>query len=97
MLWAGAELALAGVFVWRLQESAHSRDVYVRESDRADVHSAYDRYATDYQWAWATGIAAGAVYLASQMDLALLRHSSVRAELGAASDGKPRVALTVRW
>ncbi len=96
-LWAGAELTLAGVFVWRLQESRQSRDAYVKEMDRAKVHSAYEQYARDYTTAWAVGIAAGTVYLASQVDLALLRHA-VPLEVGAVPlESGAGVALTLRW
>ena len=83
--------------MWRLQEGRQSRDAYVKEMDRAKVHSAYEQYARDYATAWAVGIAAGAVYLASQVDLALLRHA-VPLEVGAVPlESGAGVALTLRW
>jgi hypothetical protein len=96
LLWAGAELALAGVFVWRWQEYQNSRDAYVREMDRAKVHEAYDRYAGDYQIVWAVGAAAGVVYLASQVDLALLRHAGQSVAISA-SGTTSGLALNFRW
>lgn len=58
-LWMGAELALAGAFLWRWQEYRDARDDYITEANRARVRAAYDRYASESQTVWVVGLACG--------------------------------------
>jgi len=72
-LWSGLQVASLGAFVWHSQALHDRRWTYLHQTDRGQVKSDYRRYSTANSWAWASGIAAAAVYVGAQVDLALLR------------------------
>lgn len=93
-----AQLAAAGVLVWRLDELRQSRHAYIHQTTRSRVPHDYDVYAADTRAAWIAGAAAGVVYLAAQTDLALLPRRSTGQSLTLAPlhDGAA-LALSVSW
>jgi hypothetical protein len=61
-----------------------SRAKYLAETDPAAIKSAYNHYNRDYRWAWGTGVIAGVVYLAAQVDLIRLESRQIMPEPHAA-------------
>ncbi|MBU1983600.1 hypothetical protein KJ815_04220, partial [bacterium] len=95
-VWFGLSAASVGVLVWRIGEMRDSRADYLAQTDAERIADSYDTYNRDYQLTWAAGIAAGLVYLGSQVDLTLMKRETSETTLRFAptQDG---VKLALSW
>ncbi len=94
-VWIGLQGAATAFLVVKLSDQKDSRDAYLAATDPADIAAKYDDYDRDYRAVWLAGFAAGAVYVASQVDLAFMRRPELR--LGSLRTADAGVEMCWRW
>lgn len=96
------QAAAAGFLIYQMQELRDSRESYLSVTDSDLIPSAYDRYNEDYRLTWVYVALTGAVYLASQADLAFTRTKIKPNESGTRLSIQSKrssllFSLSVRW
>ncbi len=94
-IWLGLQAASAVLLFSTISESNDARQEYLAETDSVEIENRYDDYNTAYNRIWIAAAAAGAVYVASQIDLAFLRRTEIRLGSIRGSDASVRISFSI--
>ncbi|MBU1920806.1 hypothetical protein KKG66_08170 [bacterium] len=99
-VYLAAQAATLYLLIDQLDKTSDSRAFYLAQTERSAMARAYDDYNNDYKTAWKYGLLSGAVYFASQIDLACF-HQPLAGEEHELSffllPAKDRLVFQVNW
>ncbi|MBI5058740.1 hypothetical protein HZB60_03030 [candidate division KSB1 bacterium] len=94
--WFVAEAGAVAFCASELARAREARQDYLRATDAADIERKYEDYNSAYRMSWISGGIAAAVYVASQLDLALVQRRPI-ALACAQQQGTPTLGLRIAW